>query len=96
MEIGAAPEVLTPNWLRIIRMPDKLDHLVPRNRANEALVRKLGASFEFPTAEFDDGFLTFTSPPDLEEHFEQVGPFRSERDLDVLNFLENGSSDGPD
>lgn len=93
VEVEAVPEVLTSNWLRIVAMPDRLNHLVPRNRANDALLRKLGASFEFPMAEFGDGFLTFASPPDLAEHFEQVGPFRAERGFDVLEFLENGSSD---
>ena len=44
-------------------------------------------------AEFGDGFLTFASPLDLAEHFEQVGPFRAERDFDVLEFMENGSLD---
>lgn len=91
VEIEATPEVLTSNWLRILRMPDKLNHLVPRNRPNDALLRKLGSSFEYPMAEFSDGFLTFASPLDLDEHFEQVGPFRVERDFDVLDLLENGS-----
>ncbi|MGH7068689.1 MAG: toll/interleukin-1 receptor domain-containing protein [Acetobacteraceae bacterium] len=93
VEIEAAPEVLTSNWLRIMGMPDRLNHLVPRNRANDALLRKLGASFEFPVAEFADGFLTFASPLDLAEHFEQVEPFRVGRDFDVFEFLENGSPD---
>ena len=93
VEIEAAPEVLTSNWLRIMGMPDRLNHLVPRNRANDALLCKLGASFEFPMAEFGDGFLTFASPLDLTEHFEQVEPFRVEREFDVLEFMESGSSD---
>lgn len=93
VEIEAVPEVLTSNWLRILRMPDKLNHLVPNNRANETLLRKLGASYEYPMAEFGDGFLTFASPMDLAEHFERVGPFHAERDFDVLDLLENGSSD---
>jgi len=91
--IEAAPEVLTSNWLRIVGMPDRLNHLIPRNRADRALLRKLGASFEYPMAEFGDGFLTFASPLDLTEHFERVGPFRVERDFDVLDFIENGSAD---
>ena len=44
-------------------------------------------------AEFGDGFLTFASPLDLTEHFEQVEPFRVEREFDVLEFMESGSSD---
>ncbi len=93
VEIEAVPEVLTSNWLRIIWMPDTLNHLVPRNRASDELLRKLGASSRFPMAEFGDGFLTFASSLDLTEHFEQVGPFRAERDFDVLEFMENGYSD---
>lgn len=91
VEIETAPEVLTSNWLRIMGMPDKLNHLIPQNRANEALLRKLGASFEFPMVEFGGGFLSFASALDLVEHFEQVGPFRTERQFDVLDFLEKGS-----
>jgi hypothetical protein len=91
VEIETAPEVLTSNWLRIMGMPDKLNHLIPQNRANEALLRKLGASFEFPMVEFSGGFLSFASALDLVEHFEQVGPFRTERQFDVLDFLEKGS-----
>src|SRR5690606_15281086 len=74
-------------------MPEMLNHLVPRNRSESALLRKLGASFELPMAEFGDGFLTFANPLDLTEHFERVGPFRIERDFDVIDFMENGSAD---
>jgi hypothetical protein len=91
VEIETAPEVLTSNWLRIMGMPDKLNHLIPQNRANEALLRKLGASFEFPMVEFGGGFLSFASTLDLVEHFVQVGPFRTEHQFDVLDFLEKGS-----
>ncbi|MFZ6763350.1 toll/interleukin-1 receptor domain-containing protein [Pseudoroseomonas sp. WGS1072] len=93
VEIEATPEVLTSNWLRIVGMPEKLNYLVSRNRADSAVLRKLGASFEFPMAEFGDGFLTFANPFDLTEHFERVGPFRIERDFDLLDFIENGSAD---
>jgi len=93
VEIEQTPEVLTSNWLRIIGMPDTLRHLVPRNRVNEALLRKLGASCEFPMVEFSDGFLTFASPLDMEEHFEQIGPFSTQREFAVLEFIVSGSSD---
>ncbi len=93
VEIEASPEVLTSNWLRIEGMPDRLNHLVPCNHTNDVSLRKLSASFEFPLAEFGDGFLTFASPLDLTEHFEQVGPFRVEQAFDVLDFIENGSSE---
>lgn len=93
VEVEAVPEVLTSNWLRIVGMPDRLNYLVPRNRASETLLRKLGASFEYPMAEFGDGFLTFASSFDLAEHFEQVGPFRVERDFDVLEIIESRTPD---
>ncbi len=91
VEIEAAPEVLTSNWLRVVGMPEKLNHLVPRNRAESALLRKLGASFEFPMAEFGDGFLTFANPLDLTEHFERVRPPPGRRES--ISVIPNVSTD---
>lgn len=87
------PEVLTSNWLRIIGMPDRLHHLIPRNRASESTLRALAASFELPLVEFGSGYLGFASPFDLEEHFAAVGRFDAAAETDTLSFLEAGSEE---
>lgn len=91
VKIESVPEVLTSNWLRIVSMPERLNHLVPRNRPSDALLRRLSSSFQYPMAEFGEGVLTFANPLDLAEHFEQVGPFRIQQDFDVPKFMEEGS-----
>ena len=91
VEVKHNSEVLTSNWLRITRMPDKLNYLIPHNRSSESLLRTLGKSFKFPAVEFGDGFLTFANPLDLEEHFNWMGQFRIKCSFDILDFLENGS-----
>lgn len=84
------PETLTSNWLRILAIPSSLSYVVPRLRPREALLRDLGSSFEFPMVPFGLGFLTFSSPVEMEEHFVAIGPFDREAEIHVLTFLEEG------
>jgi hypothetical protein len=42
--IEAVREVLASSWLRIVGIPDRLNQLLPRDWANDALLRKLDAS----------------------------------------------------
>ncbi len=91
--VEASPEVLTSNWLRVLSMPDHLSYLVPRLRASDDLMRRLAASYEFPMVEFGMGFLTFSNPLEMEEHFLPVGPFDRVEELDLVSFLEGGSEE---
>lgn len=89
--VEVAPETLTSNWLRILNMPDTLSYLVPRLRANEGALRRLAGTFDFPLVEFGLGFLSFSNPTEMEEHFLAVGPFDVSAEIDVATFMEAGS-----
>lgn len=84
------PEVLTTNWLRVICAPNEIAHLKPCNPVERATVRKLGATFALPLAEFENGFITFAAPQDMEEHFLPVGPFETVQIMPFKDFLEDG------
>lgn len=88
--IENCPEILTSNWLRVMGMPDTVLHVAPRNSANERTLRALAKSCEFPLVEFGQGFIGFAGPFDLEEHFQEVGPFGVIAEIDTSQFLENG------
>lgn len=90
--VETAPEILTSNWLRILHIPDKLFHLVPRNRSSEDTLRRLGSTFEFPMVGFGSGFLSFSQPGELGEHFLTVGPFEVQAEIDAGGFVEEGST----
>ena len=91
--VKTSPEVLTSNWLRVLSVPDRLSHVVPRLRASDDLMRRLAASYEFPMVEFGLGFLTFSNPLEMAEHFVPIGPFDTVAELEVAHFLESGSEE---
>lgn len=86
-----SPELLTSNWIRIVRVPDSLAYVRPKNPYNEKTIRKLGESYEYPMVEFESGFLTFASTLEMEEHFLPVGPFETAEEVDFESFIETGS-----
>ena len=89
--VQASPEVMTSNWQPVLSMPDRLSYLIPRMRASDDLMRRLAASYEYPMVEFGLGFLTFSNPLEMEEHFVPVGPFDRVEELDLASLLVSGS-----
>lgn len=87
------PEPLTSNWLRIVDMPDKLWLLVPRNSCSEASLKKLAAPSILPLVPFEQGFLTFAAPFDLDENFAPIGGLRQEAEFELMTLLQHGSEE---
>lgn len=88
--IERSPETLTSNWLRVLRIPDDLNYVVPRNTLAARTVRKLSRDSEFPLIPFDQGFLTFSNGVEVEGIFPDVGRFDTAETIDFADFIESG------
>lgn len=91
--VEPSPEALTSNWLRVLSMPDRLSYVVPRLRTSDDVMRRVAASYGFPMVELGLGFLTFSNPLEMQEHFISIGPFDTVSGSELAHFLENGSEE---
>lgn len=91
ISIKKSPEVLTSNWLRIVRMPDAIRYYQPTDAVNHTLMAKTCTEGTFPTEMYMEGFFSFATPEEIGQDFGNVGKFIASSTIDLSKFINNGS-----
>lgn len=86
-------ETLTSNWVAVESAPDEIAYVAPTGPCDRDKLRKRAERFAFPTYPFLSGFITFASPVEMVEHFEEFGTIKTISTTRLSTFMEGGFSD---
>lgn len=87
------PEVLTSNWLRVLRLPEVIRYYQPSGAIDHTAMGQCCQTFKYPAQEYLRGFFTFASPEDVERDFTAAGRFLLHSEHVTAEFLENGAEE---
>ena len=93
MPIEGRDETLTSNWVAIESAPDDIAYVAPTGPCDRDKLKKRAKSFGFPTYPYLSGFITFSSPLEMAEHFEGFGPIKTIAAIRLSTFVEQGWSE---
>jgi len=85
------PEILTSNWLRILSVPDELNYVVPTGATNRGALKESASTFAYPLVPHAEGYISFASALDFDDHFSGAGGFAVKESIPYENFVEDGS-----
>jgi TIR domain len=91
MKVEKSPEILTSNWLRIIRLPDTIRYYYPPGPINLDLMDNTCRGSTVPAEVYHRGFFSFALPQEIERDFADVAPFEIQSEHKLLDLVEHGS-----
>lgn len=84
------PETLTSNWLRVISAPDTIHFIKAKGILGEKKQSEISASFPLPLVPFEDGFISFASGLDFENHDPNSLTYNINKSIEYNIFADQG------
>lgn len=88
------PERLTSNWLRVIEIPDVIRYFEPTGAVERFAMKDACRTAPFPAEPHQQGFIAFTTVPEVNEAFAHIGRFGAKQEIKTLTFVQSGWEDG--
>lgn len=91
IKIEESPEVLTSSWFRITNVPESIRYYQPTGAIDHSQMQRYCMTGPSPAEVYWRGFLSFSTPEEVERDFASVGRFIVHSEHNLMEFLEKGS-----
>jgi hypothetical protein len=85
------PERLTSNWLRIAEAPDVIRYYEPTGAVDRHAMESACEVSAYPASLHLHGFFSFGTSSEVNEAFASIGKFDLKYEIDLMEFVKNGS-----
>jgi hypothetical protein len=85
------PERLTSNWLRVTEAPDVIRYYESTGAVDRSALASSCEAAAYPASPHLHGFLSFGAPTEINEAFAAIGRFEARHEIDLLEFVKDGS-----
>jgi TIR domain len=86
------PERLTSNWLRVVELPDLIRFFEPTGAVNRYAMRDACHASRYPAEPHLNGFFSFGTLSEVNDAFASTGRFAVKHEVDLLTFVNEGST----
>lgn len=93
IQVRAAPEALTSNWVQIESLPPSIRYFWPSGALDTEVLARACLDAPFPVESYQHGFFTFAAAEQINEQFAHLGRFFARAEIPMAEFMEKGSSD---
>ena len=90
VSLKRVPETLTSNWLRVVSAPDTINLVSPIGSIPKRAWKELAETAGFPLVPHGEGFLTFGSASDFNQHSDRFGSFQLVASVAFEEFQNTG------